>query len=117
MTDDSATPASRPEPRTVLVVSVGARVCVLIGLLFVVLAGYLYLGPIGHVVSGGFPARCGSAAAPPTDSLGKAVCGTSNDERRSQALAALVAAGVLAVGGFAAFGFTRVPSKQPRSSH
>jgi hypothetical protein len=113
---DDQQQAARPssEARTVVSLSVGARVCLLLGALLLVLAGLLFWGPISHEVSNGFPAKCGSAAKPPKDSLGKAVCGNANAVRRAESIAALVGAGVLVGGGLLLFGFTRVPSRHAR---
>ena len=83
----------------------GSRVCVLLGLLLLVVAAYLYWAPIGAAPpQEGFPARCGTAADPPSESLGRAVCGVANDVRRSQALTAVGGAVVLLVIGPLLFG-------------
>lgn len=113
MTVDEATaPRSTPaEGRRVWSISMGARICLIISALLLLWAAYLFWGPLGSPVSGGFPADCGSAAKPPKDSLGKAVCGTLNDERASQALTALGAAVIVAVGGMLSFGVDRVGSR------
>jgi hypothetical protein len=113
--EDQRTVDPSTEVRTVVTLSVGARVCLIVGGLFLVLAGYLFWAPIGHEVQGGFPAKCGSAAKPPKDALGKAVCGNANATRRAQSVAALVAAGVSVGGGLLLFGFTRVPSRHTRA--
>jgi hypothetical protein len=111
-----AVPVQQPEIRTVLALSVGARVCLIVGGLFLVWAAYLFWGPIGHDVAGGFPARCGSAAQPPVDTLGKAVCGSINDIRRAESLAAAAAALVVVLGGMLGFGFTRVSTSHSRTT-
>src|SRR5690349_10203360 len=113
VTDES--PAPRTEPRTVLSLSLGARLALVVGLLLLVLAAYLFWGPIGHDVPNGFPANCGSAAKPPHDTLGKAVCGSINEVRLAQSLAVLAAAVVVALGGLFAFGLTRVPARNDRA--
>ena len=100
--------------RTVLALSTGSRICLLLGALLVLFAAYLYWSPLGADVAGGFPAKCGSAASPPSDSLGKAVCGAVNAQRQTQALAVLGAAVVVVVGGLLAFGVTRVASRHDR---
>jgi len=116
MTEEKAIVAQRPEARTVLALSVGARVCLIVGGVLLVWAAYLFWGPISHDVTGGFPARCGSAAQPPVDTLGKAVCGSINDIRRSESLAAAGAALVVIVGGMLAFGFTHVAPRHSRTT-
>lgn len=100
-----------PANRTVFSLSLGSRVCLLLGALLVLFSAYLFWSPIGASVPGSFPAKCGSAADPPNDSLGKAVCGSANAQRQSQSLAALGAAVVVVVGGLLAFGVTRVVSR------
>jgi hypothetical protein len=95
----------RPGPVSL---ATGSRVCVLLGLLLLIVAAYLYWVPIGTTpLSDGFPARCGSAANPPSQALGRAVCGVANDVRRSQALAAVGGAVVLIVLGPLLFGVWR----------
>lgn len=118
MADDNG-PGSRPRtgPRAVISLSQGARLCMVVSALFLVLAAYYYWVPVGRTVPNNFPANCGSAANPPHDSLGKAICGTLNDGRRVQALAALGAAVVMAAGGLLSFGVRReiFPAAPPHS--
>jgi hypothetical protein len=100
-----------PEPehgtRTVLTLSVGARVGAVIALLLLVGAGYLLWSPIQLYPSDGFPIACGSAAYPPGDDLGIAACGDVNTIRQWQAGSMAVAALVVAVGSLYAFGVGR----------
>lgn len=103
-----------PANRTVFSLSLGSRICLLLGALLVLFAAYLFWSPIGDSVPGSFPAKCGSAADPPDDSLGKAVCGSANEQRQSQSLAVLGAAVVVIVGGLLSFGVTRVVPPQDR---
>lgn len=119
LTENSTTPPR--QAHTVVSLSLGARICILVGALFLTFAAYLFWGPLGHGVSNGFPAKCGSAAKPPRDTLGKAVCGSVNAERRAQAVAALAGAVVVAGGGLIAFGVRREPTEEsdaatPRAS-
>lgn len=110
--EEARTPGPvQTEDRRVWTLSMGARICAILGALLLLLAAYLFWGPLGRDVSGGFPADCGSAAKPPTDTLGKAVCGSVNDERRTQSLTALGAAVIVTGGGLLAFGANRVPSR------
>jgi hypothetical protein len=102
--------------RTVFSLSTGSRICLIVGALLLVFAGYLFWAPLGHSVGTGFPARCGSAAHPPHDTLAKAVCGSVNDERRAQSLSMLVAAVIVVVGGVLAFGATRVDPRGTSSA-
>lgn len=94
--------------------SLGSRLSLVAGVLLLIAAAYLFWGPIGHDVAGSFPAKCGSAAKPPHDDLGKAVCGSVNDVRRWQAAAMLAAGVTVAVGGVLSFGVTRISPRQTR---
>jgi hypothetical protein len=103
-----------PANRTVFSLSLGSRICLLLGALLVLFSAYLFWSPIGASVPGGFPAKCGTAADPPSDSLGKAVCGSANAQRQTQSLAVLGAAIVVVIGGLMAFGVTQVVSQHDR---
>jgi hypothetical protein len=118
VTQDAAAdqPATRAEDRRVFSLSTGSRICFIVAALLLLLAGYLFWSPLGASVANGFPAKCGSAAHPPSDTLGKAVCGSVNDERRAQALAALGAAVIVAGGGLLAFGAAPVASRRRSSA-
>ncbi len=115
MSEENAAPA-RTEPRAVLSLSLGARISLVVAVLLLIVAAYLFWGPITHDVPNGFPAKCGSAAKPPHDTLGKAVCGSANDIRLAQSLAVLAAAVVVAVGGLLSFGVRHVPPRHTRSA-
>lgn len=80
--------------------------------LLLLLAALLFWGPIGQTVPNAFPAKCGSAAKPPRDALGKAVCGPANDIRRAQAVTALAGALIVGGGGLVAFGVHRETSNR-----
>jgi hypothetical protein len=112
----SEQPTARGEDRIVFSLSIGARICLIVGALLLLFAGYLFWAPVGQSVPSGFPAKCGSAAHPPDDTLGKAVCGSINDERRSQALALLIAAVIVAGGGLLAFGAAPVEPRGKSSA-
>ena len=56
--------------RTVVTLSVGARVGMTIALVLLVGAGYLLWSPIQLYPSDGFPIMCGSGAQNPADTLG-----------------------------------------------
>ncbi len=116
MTEDDAAAQPHTEARAVLSMTVGARLSLVASLLLLIVAAYLFWGPIGHDVANGFPANCGSAAKPPHDTLGKAVCGSVNDVRLAQAVSALAAAIVVAIGGLFSFGFTRVVTRHTRTA-
>jgi hypothetical protein len=93
--------------RTVLTLSIGARVGAVIALLLLVGAGYLLWSPIQLYPSDGFPIMCGTAANPPADELGGAACGDVNRIRQWQAGTVAVAALVVAAGALYAFGLRR----------
>lgn len=90
----------------------GARICLLLAAMLVVVAGYLYWSPLGKDTPNGFTVRCGSAESPPTATLDKAACGARADTRRAQVLATLAGAAVLAAGGVLAFGVRRRPRRE-----
>lgn len=96
--------------------TIGARIMLLVCALLLVLTGYLYWSPLGRPVANGFPARCGSAAHPPSNALGKAICGTMNDTRRAQTLSVLIAAVIIGVGGVTAFGVRSRPADREPST-
>jgi hypothetical protein len=93
--------------RTVVTLSVGARVGATIALVLLVGAAYLLWSPIQLYPSDGFPIMCGSGAHIPADTLGTAACGKVNEIRQWQAGAVAVAALVVAVGSAYAFGLRR----------
>lgn len=93
--------------------SIGVRVCLLLGALLLVLAGYLFWSPLGKDSPNGLSVRCGSAESPPSDALRRAACGSLNSSRRGAALAALLAAVVVSGGGALAFGVTQRPELPP----
>ena len=61
----SEQPAARGQDRRVFSLTTGARICLIVGALLLVFAGYLFWAPVGQSVPSGFPAKCGSAAASP----------------------------------------------------
>ena len=93
--------------RTVLTLSVGARVGAIVALLLLVGAGYLLWSPIQLYPADGFPIMCGTGARMPSDNLGLAACGRVNEIRQWQAGSLAVAALVVAVGSIYAFGVNR----------
>jgi hypothetical protein len=93
--------------RTVVTLSVGARVGATIALVLLVGAAYLLWSPIQLYPSEGFPIMCGSGARVPADTLGTAACGKVNEIRQWQAACVAAAAVVVAVGSVYAFGLRR----------
>ena len=102
----------RPGPVSL---ATGSRVCVLLGLHLLTVTAYLYWVPTGTTpLPDGFPAGCGSAANPPSQALGRAVCGVANDVHRSRAaLAAVGGSVVLIVVGPALLGVRRRGDRSP----
>jgi hypothetical protein len=98
--------------RSVVVVSTGARICVLIALLMVVLAGYLFWSPLEKPTKQGIPFGCSTAASPPSDQFPKTVCGKLNERRRMQAGFLVLGAVVVGVGGVIAFGTARTVERR-----
>jgi hypothetical protein len=95
------------DTRTVVTLSVGARVGATIALVLLVGAAYLLWSPIQLYPSDGFPIMCGSGAQLPADTLGTAACGKVNEIRQWQAASLAAAAVVVAVGSVYAFGLRR----------
>jgi len=98
---------SGDETRTIVTLSVGARVGMVLALLLLIVAAYLFWSPIQLYPSATFPVKCGTAASPPGDNLGQAACGDVNMIRQWQAAGFVGAAIVLAVGCVLAFGVHR----------
>ena len=95
------------DQRTVVTLSVGARIGATIALLLLIAAAYLLWSPIQLYPSEGFPIMCGSGASIPGDELGTAACGKVNEIRQWQAGVMGAAALVVAAGSVYAFGLRR----------
>jgi hypothetical protein len=93
--------------RRVLMVSTGARVCIMLGLLLVVVAAYLFWSPLEKPTKEGIPFGCSSAANSPSDPFQRKVCGKLNERRQMQAGGFLLAAVIVGVGGVLTFGSSR----------
>jgi hypothetical protein len=93
--------------RTVYVLSRGARLCFLLAVLLLLLAGYWLFAPIDVPIQGQPMFKCGSAIQPPGQDLAKSVCGRINQDRQLRAGLVAGAALVTAVGGLFVFGGTR----------
>jgi hypothetical protein len=98
---------TRVATRTVFVLNRGARLCLLIAVLLLMFAGYLFFAPIDIQSREGPMFNCGSAARPPTEAFPKAVCGRIDQERQLRAGFVAGAALVTALGGLLVFGGTR----------
>lgn len=93
--------------RTVFVLTRGARACLLLGLLLLVLGIYVLVTPIDAQSPQGPMFACGSGLRPPTDQFQKNVCGRL--AQRQQVQAGFLAGGALivAAGGVLVFGSSR----------
>jgi hypothetical protein len=80
---------------------------ILVSMLVFMAAAYLFWSPIEVRQNQGFPIDCGSAAAPPTDDLGQALCRVAVNSRAWQAATAVAMAMVIAGGGIYVFGVSR----------
>jgi hypothetical protein len=95
------------EHRTVVDLSLGSRVTLLLAVLFLIAAGYTYWVPLSVPSSTGAAFGCGSAANAPTGAFQKGVCGDISTVSLYQAVALLLAALVLGGGGLLLFGASR----------
>jgi hypothetical protein len=93
--------------RTVMSLSTGARVGIVLALVLLVGAGYLLWSPIQLYPASGFPIMCGTGVVPPADDLGTAACGEVNVIRQWQAGRLAAAAALVALGSIYAFGVRR----------
>lgn len=93
--------------RSIVTLSVGARVGATIALLLLVGAAYFLWSPIQLYPAEGFPIMCGTGARLPGDNLGTAACGQINQIRQWQAGSLAAAALAVAAGSIYAFGVTR----------
>jgi hypothetical protein len=87
--------------------SLGARLSVLLGVLLLLGAAYLFWSPLEKAGSAGVPFGCGSAAHPPSDGFATTVCGGVNERRQLQAGALTLAALTVGLGGVWAFAAAR----------
>ena len=97
----------RPIGRTVFVLTRGARVCLLIALLLLVLAAYRMVSPIDIQSPQGPMFACGSGLRPPADPFQKNVCGRLSERRQVDAGFLVGGALIVAVGGLLIFGSSR----------
>jgi hypothetical protein len=96
-----------PAGRTVLVLSRGARACLLISLLLLVLGAYRLVAPIDIQSPQGPMFACGSGLRPPTDQFQKNVCGRLSEGRQVDAGFLAGGALIVAAGGLLLFGSSR----------
>jgi hypothetical protein len=97
----------RPLGRTVFVLSRGARACLLLGLLLLVLGVYKMVTPIDIQSPQGPMFACGSGLRPPSDQFQKNVCGRLAERQQVQAGFLAGGALIVAAGGVLVFGSSR----------
>ena len=97
----------RPLGRTVFVLSRGARACLLLGLLLLVLGVYKMVTPIDIQSPQGPMFACGSGLRPPSDQFQKNVCGRLAERQQVQAGFLTGGALIVAAGGVLVFGSSR----------
>jgi hypothetical protein len=97
----------RPVGRTVLVLTRGARACLLIAVLLLVTGAYRMVAPIDIQTTQGPMFSCGSGLRPPTDAFQKNVCGRLSQGRQVEAGFLAGGAVIVAVGGLLVFGSSR----------
>jgi hypothetical protein len=97
----------RPPGRTVFVLTRGARACLLIALLLLVLAAFRMVAPIDIQTSQGPMFACGSGLRPPTEAFQKNVCGRLSQGRQVEAGFLAGGAVIVALGGLLVFGSSR----------
>lgn len=96
------------ETRTVMTLRTGSKICVLVGLAFIVLSVYFLFVPITGVrTSSGGVFGCGTALSPAGGSFAHGVCGDVAAADRYRAYAALAVGLVTIVAGVLMFGVDR----------
>jgi Na+/proline symporter len=108
------------ETRTVMSLRTGTKICVLIGLAFIVLAVYFFVVPITSVrTTSGAVFGCGSAMSPAHGSFADGVCWRIADANRYRAYAALAIGIVTIIAGVLLFGVDRREEQRrlPRDHH
>ncbi len=93
--------------RTVFVLNRGARACLLLGVLLLLLAVYVLVTPIDAQSPQGPMFACGSGLRPPTDQFQKNICGRLAERQQVQAGFLAGGALIVAVGGVLVFGSSR----------
>lgn len=87
----------------------GTKVCIIVAVLLIVLAAYLYFVPINIAAQQGV-FGCGSASKPPTEDFAKGICQDLASINRIKAVTALIS-GFLVTGlGFLLFGSRHEPA-------
>jgi hypothetical protein len=94
--------------------SLGSKIALLIAIVLVIAAAYMYWVPLTVPNSTGAPFGCQTAANPPTDAFPKNYCGSINTTYRYRALALMACAVVIAAGGFFMLGEPRVETRDAR---
>lgn len=108
-----------PETRETLSPSVGAKLCLMVAVLFAIAAGYFLLSPVQVTTSSGQAFGCGTALDGPKTQFAVGICGSANTAAKDKAIAIGLGAAVVGVGGLLVFGpsrrtHTAVPSGRRR---
>lgn len=96
------------ETRTVLNPRTGTKICILIGLAFIVAAVYFYFVPVTDVrTTSGSIFGCGTAAHPADNTFAKGICWRITDVEKYRAIACMVIGVLTIVLGSVMFGVDR----------
>lgn len=102
------------ETRTVMTPRTGTKICILIGLAFIVAAVYFYFVPVTTVrTSTGSVFGCGTAANPSNSTFAKGTCARVTDVEKYRAFASLAIALLTIVLGAVMFGVDRRTESRP----
>jgi hypothetical protein len=105
--------AQQPEAREVLVLSIGARLAVLAGLLVLIGAAVVWWLPLERLVPPAPPVPCGTAASPVTTAPAAQLCGALAQREQVLAGGLLAASVAVAAGGLLVFGADRKTQVTP----
>lgn len=100
------------DTRTVLSLTTGSKICLLVAIPLLVGAAYFLFAPISIAGSEG-RFGCQSAINPPSDAFPKNVCGSVNELYQLRAGALLVAGLLVAGVGILSFGVNRRTEERP----
>lgn len=102
------------ETRTVMTPRTGTKICILIGLAFIVVAVYFYFVPVTTVrTSSGSVFGCGTAASPAKSVFAQGTCARVTDVEKYRAIAAAVIGVLTIVLGAVMFGVDRRTETRP----
>ncbi|WP_446663480.1 hypothetical protein [Flexivirga sp. B27] len=102
------------ETRTVMTPRTGTKICILIGLAFIVAAAYFYFVPVTGVrASTGSVFGCGTAANPADSTFAKGTCWRITDVEKYRAFACVAIGVITIVLGAVMFGVDRRTESRP----